>query len=591
MSIETEFQSTITNVKNAYQGLNNLGATIPQNKNIENIKSCLDEIYDNLPKTEYQEGTSVTLEGLKGKIDFDTDNGKKIVGYGDTQQTQYSGYNLFAEIQTQTLNGMTITKTDNGYILNGTTTANTTFRGTISSVVSSKKSIGAKCSVAITNADVQVKTRDSAYTQLRSISLGTANTWVVGSGTYEDYYCDIFIRTGVTLSNILLQPMLLEGTYTTTNIPNYEPYVGGIASPNPSYPQDIKCVTGNQDVVESGKNLFDIGTSLDDWFQTSTNGTKIGSATVTIATGTISNNKLTIDSYNTSGWNWISKWITLGKNTDYIISGTNDTSITVVGFTSNKLQSTGTGIVSKSSSESTKTFNSGDYAYYCLSMYPSGTGKYIENIQIETGNQATPYEPYHTPITYPISLGSKQLYDECYIVGSPDNWKFVDNMYKTKLKDIQLYGGWSVTQSNNLYYFWFVYESMYGVPKGKMLDNNGDLAPIFSNYFGHRNVFYNVNTEKNVIVKNTQPTSPMFIVAVDGEIASSVAEWKNYIANHEDLYIVYSTKNQIETPITDETLISQLNAWYNAHSNNGTTIIESNGDLPMIIKVRALKGE
>ena len=32
-------------------------------------------------------------------------------------------------------------------------------------------------------------------------------------------------------------------------------------------------------------------------------------------------------------------------------------------------------------------------------------------------------------------------------------------------------------------------------------------------------------------------------------------------------------------------------ALYNSHSLNGTTIITSNGDLPMIIKCRGLKGE
>ena len=87
MSIETEFQSTIQNVQNAYNGLDNLGATIPQNKTIENIKSCLDEIYDNLPKTSFQTGTEVTLENcLKGKLDFDEDSGKKVVGIGQTEQ-------------------------------------------------------------------------------------------------------------------------------------------------------------------------------------------------------------------------------------------------------------------------------------------------------------------------------------------------------------------------------------------------------------------------------------------------------------------------------------------------------------------------
>lgn len=45
-----------------------------------------------------------------------------------------------------------------------------------------------------------------------------------------------------------------------------------------------------------------------------------------------------------------------------------------------------------------------------------------------------------------------------------------------------------------------------------------------------------------------------------------------------------------ETEIPDGTLKTQLEALYNAQSIKGTTIIESNGDLPIIIKTRALKG-
>lgn len=71
---------------------------------------------------------------------------------------------------------------------------------------------------------------------------------------------------------------------------------------------------------------------------------------------------------------------------------------------------------------------------------------------------------------------------------------------------------------------------------------------------------------------------------------NTVEKLKTYFDNN-DVYFIYPLATPIETPITDETLISQLNAWYNAHSNNGTTIITSNGDLPMIIKVRGLKGE
>lgn len=43
--------------------------------------------------------------------------------------------------------------------------------------------------------------------------------------------------------------MLVEGTYTMDNFPSYEPYTGGIPSPNPDYPQEIE-------VIE-GYNLFD----------------------------------------------------------------------------------------------------------------------------------------------------------------------------------------------------------------------------------------------------------------------------------------------------------------------------------------------
>ena len=39
------------------------------------------------------------------------------------------------------------------------------------------------------------------------------------------------------------------------------------------------------------------------------------------------------------------------------------------------------------------------------------------------------------------------------------------------------------------------------------------------------------------------------------------------------------------------TLKDQIKALYYSHSFTGTTIIEINGQLPLIIKVRALKGE
>ena len=42
--------------------------------------------------------------------------------------------------------------------------------------------------------------------------------------------------------------MLVKGTYDSSNIPAYQPYVGGIPSPNPDYPQEVQNVSGTINV-------------------------------------------------------------------------------------------------------------------------------------------------------------------------------------------------------------------------------------------------------------------------------------------------------------------------------------------------------
>lgn len=72
----------------------------------------------------------------------------------------------------------------------------------------------------------------------------------------------IYIHRGVTCNNVIIYPQLELGSTATS----YEPYTGGIASPNPEYPQEPKFVgdynEGTQkydiDFMTSGKNLFNI---------------------------------------------------------------------------------------------------------------------------------------------------------------------------------------------------------------------------------------------------------------------------------------------------------------------------------------------
>ena len=155
-------------------------------------------------------------------------------------------------------------------------------------------------------------------------------------------------------------------------------------------------LTKNYPVKGVGKNLFDIGTSLRDWFQTFHNGVDINSLDVYRATATIENNKLVIDSYDNTGWTWLSRWVSLEKNTEYVISGKNTQVIRIVGFNSKELFAKGTLIKIKNAAldGGTTTFNTGDYNYYAISFYPNGVSDYFEDIQIEKGSSGTAYEPY-----------------------------------------------------------------------------------------------------------------------------------------------------------------------------------------------------
>ena len=75
----------------------------------------------------------------------------------------------------------------------------------------------------------------------------------------------------------------------------------------------------------------------------------------------------------------------------------------------------------------------------------------------------------------------------------------------------------------------------------------------------------------------------------------NVKKWLNsenvetYLANNIT-FMYYTLITPVKREITG-TLKDQIKALYNSQSFTGTTIIEIDGQLPLIIKVRALKGE
>ena len=64
--------------------------------------------------------------------------------------------------------------------------------------------------------------------------------------------CFINVKSGTTVTNLQFKPMV---RLTSVVDSTYEPYCGAVASPNPDYPQEIRNVEGNLNLVVCNKNL------------------------------------------------------------------------------------------------------------------------------------------------------------------------------------------------------------------------------------------------------------------------------------------------------------------------------------------------
>lgn len=180
----------------------------------------------------------------------DSDNGKimDMMLYGKSEQKQYSGKNLLnATLQTTTQNGVTCTNNGDGtYTINGTATSDTLFH--IGYFIFEKdtkyKIVGCP----------QGGSLNTLYRLDGSLNANSdTGNGIVYSGDGNKRNARIVVFNGATVNNLLFKPMIT--TDLTATYDDFEPYTGGIPSPNPDYPQEIKSVV-NPTVKVCGKNLF-----------------------------------------------------------------------------------------------------------------------------------------------------------------------------------------------------------------------------------------------------------------------------------------------------------------------------------------------
>lgn len=237
------------------------GATTEQAQQIEQNKTDIDSL-----KTE----TSSLKEDLSNKITkfyasnqgenyiTDSDNGKiqDMMLFGKSEQKQYSGKNLLkSAYPTTRYNGIACTNNSDGtFTLNGTATANCVF--IIIGRNDLKKAFGTNEELRLTGTP-KGASRTGYYLQMWKNEPEVIYRDIGGGTTVKKPNADcnvaIMITKDTVCNNILFKPMLTVDLTATYD--DFEPYTGGIPSPNPDYPQEIKSVV-NPTVKVCGKNLL-----------------------------------------------------------------------------------------------------------------------------------------------------------------------------------------------------------------------------------------------------------------------------------------------------------------------------------------------
>lgn len=183
----------------------------------------------------------------------DSDNGKimDMMLYGKSEQKQYNGKNLLnATLQTTTQNGVTCTNNGDGtYTLDGTANANAVFNlGSVTFTGDTKYKI---CGCPQGGGIIERYRIEPYGSTNEQRDIGNGVIYSLSNDETKAIY--IVVTIGFRASNLLFKPMIT--TNLTATYDDFEPYTGGIPSPNPDYPQEIKSVV-NPAIKICGKNLL-----------------------------------------------------------------------------------------------------------------------------------------------------------------------------------------------------------------------------------------------------------------------------------------------------------------------------------------------
>lgn len=482
-----------------------------------------------------ESGTTLEITAKKTKIN------KLILDKESTQKTTI-GKNLFDKDNANVLNGFfnagTITSSENAKIVYISCEANTIY--TMSKVESARFQLAYSNSTPSVNGSV-----------LGTIANNSATSITITTGSEAQYLVAYIYSSSdtLTLQEILNSIQIEEGSTAT----DYEPYTGGIPSPNPDYPQKVKTVKGY-------RNLFD------------KDNANIINCYINAQSSSENYKKILVND------NARLLYIACKSNTTYTItriagqrfvvgSCVNTPAINVI-CTNEVHDSTGTTL--------TITTGSNDIylaVFYYVSNADTLTEQEILNsIMIVEGINVLPYVPYGNNyinvnitngtdtknISIPLNdnelVGIGTYKDELYVDKTGHCW------LNKKCGKAILKGSENFSYVNGVFY------------KNNFIDFKTDENPL-SNYFTYGGTCNNTSTAynngNNKLSFNSSDNSSIYL---RNDNLTNATEWNNWLSNHNTLiYYALATPQLIDLETTiDISLYKGSNTITNSEDANMT---------------------
>lgn len=512
----------------------------------EKIKSSLEDFeVANNPSTKNMVNT------LRGVIVSTNDSAeaplKSMKIFGKTEQFTTTGKNKLPYPYAFSVNGSSITQNGVTYVDNGDGSISVSGTATAYSAVNFNDvallaDTAYKFHVpnyAGSNLALTATLYDETNTQITSFSTPTDKLLIEINTTL--YPGVSFARIGVKRSSDnattsgKIYPQLQLSSVTDDT---WEPYTGGIPSPNPNYPQELVSVGDSGSTTEyvMGGNLFDI--SADTRFTKQEDGSYISNSPITatkfplvLPFGTYTY------SYDLSCKTGINGRLSIGLKDGSRI----------------ELYATSDG-----SFKHTKNTFTGEVVNWCfVCSNVAGAGEMIiKNLQLGVGSTEKPYEPYkEQSLTIPTPNGLGGLNDTC---------DYIDLKRGVRVQRIGEYVFTGVEDANNCWYdgneyVWVDDKGYFSAVKGRT-DN------VICTHF------------LNVRLDSLDENNVQFAVQLNSDDGWTVESFKQFLKAQYDagtpVKIIYILAEPIETPLTEE----EIQAYKALHTNYpNTTIYNSDG--------------